>query len=119
LDHVPERGVAEAADDDDFRGRPDWSDHHGWQSDDGVIAQGGHGFQRHVSSALDRPFVVLLEEDGADEPDDDVVVGADADDLGPALGRVKKECVTVAPSTVEAWARLSEEVRRYMRSKAG
>jgi hypothetical protein len=34
-------------------------------------------------------------------------------------GRVKKECVTVAPSTVEAWARLSEEVRRYMRSKAG
>jgi hypothetical protein len=68
---------------------------------------------------LDRPFVVLLEEDGADEPDDGVVVGEDADDLGPALGRVKKECVTVAPSTVEAWARLSEEVRRYMRSKAG
>jgi hypothetical protein len=34
-------------------------------------------------------------------------------------GRVKKEWVTVAPSSVEEWARLSEEARRYVHSKAG
>jgi hypothetical protein len=47
------------------------------------MAQGGHGFQRHVAGALDDPFVVLFQEDCADEPDDGVVVGEDADDLGP------------------------------------
>ena len=44
---------------------PDWSDDHGWQSDDGIIAQAGHGFQRHVAGALDGPLVVLFEQDGA------------------------------------------------------
>ena len=38
-----------------------------------------------MAGALDRPFVVLFQEDGADEPDDRFVVGKDADDLGPAL----------------------------------
>jgi hypothetical protein len=36
---------------------------------------------------------------------------------GPS--RFKKEWVTVAPSSVEDWVRLSEEARRYVRSKAG
>ena len=31
---------------------------------------GRDGFQRHVAGALDGPFVVLLEQDCADEPDD-------------------------------------------------
>jgi hypothetical protein len=35
------------------------------------------------------------------------------------LGRVKKEWVTVAPSSVEEWVRLSEEARGYVGSKAG
>jgi hypothetical protein len=34
-------------------------------------------------------------------------------------GRVKKEWVTVAPTSIEEWRRLSEEARRYVRSKAG
>ena len=34
-------------------------------------------------------------------------------------GRVKKEWVTVAPSSLEEWVRLSEEARRYVRSRAG
>jgi hypothetical protein len=34
-------------------------------------------------------------------------------------GRVKKEWVTVAPSSLEEWVRLSDEARRYVRSKAG
>ena len=33
-------------------------------------------------------------------------------------GRVKKEWVTLAPSSVEEWVRVSEEARRYVRSKA-
>lgn len=33
-------------------------------------------------------------------------------------GRVKKEWVTVGPSYLEEWLRLSEEARRYVRSKA-
>ena len=40
---------------------------------------------RVVSGALDGPFVVLFEEDGADEPHEGVVVGEDAHDAGPAF----------------------------------
>ena len=35
-----------------------------------------------LASALDRPFVVLLEQDGADEAADGGLVGEDADDIG-------------------------------------
>jgi hypothetical protein len=35
--------------------------------------------------ALDRPFVVLFQKDCADEPCDRLVVGEDADDLGPSF----------------------------------
>jgi len=34
---------------------------------------------------LHGPFVVLLEQDCADEPDDGVLIGEDADDLGALL----------------------------------
>jgi hypothetical protein len=44
-----------------------------------------HGFQYHISSALDGPFVVLFQEDGADQPCDRRVVWEDADDIGPAF----------------------------------
>jgi hypothetical protein len=64
-----------------FRHGPGRSHDHGWQSDDGVIAQGGHSFQRHVSYALDAPFAVMFQHDCADEPCDRLVVGKDADDL--------------------------------------
>jgi hypothetical protein len=33
-------------------------------------------------------------------------------------GRVKKEWVTIAPASAKEWARLSEEARRYVLSKA-
>jgi hypothetical protein len=39
------------------------------------IADGRDGFQRHVTSSLDRPFVVLFEQDGADETLDSGLVG--------------------------------------------
>lgn len=45
------------------------------------------GFQRHVAGALDGPFVVLLEQDRADETDDGVLIGEDADHLGAPLDR--------------------------------
>jgi hypothetical protein len=44
------------------------------------MAQRGDGFQRHLAAALRRPFVVLFDEDGADEAHDGGLVGKDADD---------------------------------------
>ena len=42
-------------------------------------------FRRDVTSTLDSPFVVLLEQDGADEAGDGFLVGEDADDIGAPL----------------------------------
>jgi hypothetical protein len=64
---------------------PGLSGRHGGQPDDGIIADGRDGFQCHVTSTLDRPLVVLLEQDGVDEALDDGHVGEDADDLGAPL----------------------------------
>ncbi len=55
------------------------------QVDERIIAHGGDGFQGHVAGSLDGPLVVLLEQDGADEPGDSGFVGEDADDLGSAF----------------------------------
>ncbi len=100
-DRVLGRGVACGRALSIFRHGPGWSDDHGWQSDDGIIAQGGHGFQRHVPGALDGPFVVPFEEDSPDEPDDRRVVGKDADDVGPALA----SHLSMAPRFSQKWRR--------------
>jgi len=50
---------------------------HGGQADDGILAQGSDGFQRHVTCALNGPFVVLLEQDCPDEADNRRLVGKD------------------------------------------
>lgn len=55
------------------------------EHDDGIITQLADAFQRHVAGTLDGPFVVLLQEDGADEARDGGLVREDADDLGTAL----------------------------------
>ncbi len=54
------------------------------------MADRGDGFQGHVACPLDRPFIVLFGEDGADEAGDGGFVGGgfvgkDADDVGAAL----------------------------------
>ncbi|MDO8973055.1 hypothetical protein [Reyranella sp.] len=36
------------------------------QADNGIIADGRDAFQRDVAGALDSPFIVLFEQDGAD-----------------------------------------------------
>src|SRR5918993_681795 len=41
--------------------------------------------QAHVSAALNGPFIVLFEEQCADEPGDGVFVGKDADDISASL----------------------------------
>ena len=69
----------------DRRPWPGLSGCHRRQSDDGIIADGRDGFQRHVAGALDCPFIILFQQDGPGEPDDGLVVGEDADDLGAAL----------------------------------
>lgn len=50
----------------------------------GIVAEGAHAFQGHVTCALGGPFVGRLEENGADEAEDDGLVGTDADDIGAA-----------------------------------
>ena len=49
------------------------------------MAERGDGFQTHVASTLDSPFVVLFEEQGADQARHCVFVGEDADNLAAAL----------------------------------
>ena len=48
-----------------------------------------------------------------------LVEGKLGEHFSTGLGRVKKEWVTVAPSGVDEWIRLSEEARRYVLSQAG
>src|SRR5215204_4942272 len=43
---------------------------HGWQADERIIAHWCDSFQGDVAGSLDGPFVVLLEQDCADEPGD-------------------------------------------------
>ena len=61
-----------------------WSDDHGGQYHDDIIAQSRDGFQGHVAGALDGSIGVLFEQNGSDEPDEGVVVGEDAH-LGSAF----------------------------------
>ena len=44
----------------------------------------GHDFNLHVA-VLQLPFVVLLEQHGADQPDNRGLVGEDPDDIGAAF----------------------------------
>jgi hypothetical protein len=55
------------------------------KADGWIIAQRRDGFQRHVTGGLDGPFIVLLEQDRADEANDSVLIGEGADHLGPPL----------------------------------
>src|SRR6516165_5468726 len=59
---------------------PGWSAGDCRKANGGIIAQWCDGFQSHVAAALDRPFVVLFEQDRADETNDGIFVGEYADD---------------------------------------
>ena len=67
------------------RREPDWSAGDSRKADGWIIAQGRDGFQRHVTGPLDVPFVVLFEQDRADQAHDGVLVGEDAHHLGSPL----------------------------------
>jgi hypothetical protein len=55
----------------------------GWSAGDCRKADGGINAQR--AAALDGPFIVLFDQDRADEANKSVFVGEDADDLGASL----------------------------------
>jgi len=57
----------------------------GRQLDDWILAQRRDGFQRHVADSLHGPFIVLLEQDGADRAGDGALIGGNAGDLGATL----------------------------------
>jgi hypothetical protein len=61
-----------------------WSGCHGGQADGCSIADRAESFQGHVAS-LNRPFIVLLKQDGADQTYDGGLVGEDADHIGALL----------------------------------
>ena len=58
-----------------------YSASHSGQASRRHIAEGSKTLKQHVS-AVEAPFVILLEHHGADEPSDGLVVGRDADDVG-------------------------------------
>ena len=64
---------------------PDCSAGEHGPADDRIIAHRSHGLQRHVATPLDRPFVVLLQQQGTDQGGDRRLVGKDADHIGAAL----------------------------------
>lgn len=84
-DRVPPRGVSLARSRINFPVRPGWSGCHGRQRDEELIAQLRNAFQCHVAAPLDGPLVVLLEQQGADETRDGILIGEDADDPGAPL----------------------------------
>ena len=104
------------ADHDDFRLGPGRSDRHSRQSDDRVIAQGGHGF-RHVAGALDGPFVILFQKDSLDEPDDCRLGGKDADDIGAAFDLAVEPFEAVGGSAASTNARRESPYRRGRRPR--
>ena len=55
------------------------------EADGGIIAQRGDCFQCHVAAALNRPLVVLFEQDGADQAGHGVLIREDADHFGSPL----------------------------------
>ena len=64
---------------------PGWSGRHGGQPDKGSMAQRGNGFQCHVAGSLDRPFVILFQQDSAHKPDDGGFIGKDPHDIRSPL----------------------------------
>ena len=78
---------------------------HSRQSDDGSIAQRSDGFQAHVAGALDGPFIVLFQQQGADQAGDGGFVGEDADDLAASLiSPLSRSSGLVLCSLVRCWA---------------
>jgi hypothetical protein len=61
------------------------SDSHGWQPDDEIIGHVSDSFQGHVLAALNRPFIVLFEQQRADETGYGLLVGEDTDDIRASL----------------------------------
>jgi hypothetical protein len=92
---------------DDAGPGPDRSDGHGGQPDNGIIAYGRDAFQRDVTGALNGPFAVLLEQDGADEAGDSVLVGEDAYDLSAALD------LAIEPLALVSW-RINPTAQSYL-----
>ena len=90
-----------------------WSGCHDGQADDGIIAQGSDGFQAHVAGALDGPFIVLFEQDGADQADDHVKVGEDADDIRRRRDLVQVAFVAVADSNEKCPCKYTQHTVPY------
>ena len=57
----------------------------GGQVDGEIVAGLSDRFQRHVLGSLERPFALLLDQDGADQEGDGVLVKKNANNVGWSL----------------------------------
>ncbi len=80
---APARGAGEKSGRNE--GMPAPAEQRNGGNDAGVLTSRSP-YKRHVSGALDGPFVVLLEQERADEAENGVIVGEDADGLRRLLG---------------------------------
>jgi hypothetical protein len=79
---------------------------YGGQLEDRILAQWSDGFQRHVAGALHGPFIVLLEQDGADQTGAGSLVREDADNVDAPLDLA-----------IEAFQRIGAMDRRWSLGK--
>jgi hypothetical protein len=88
-----------------------------------IIAQARDGFQGPVAATLDGPFVVPFEQNCADEANNGVLVGEDADNLGAALDLAVNALERVSAVQLDAVLRrerhVGEHVRFRLVQKAG
>jgi len=76
------------------------------------------GFQAHVA-ACDGPLVVLLKHQRADEPNDGVVVGEDANDIRAPLDLLVQSLARRLATFNYTWLRQSDAVKAGFRVQFG
>lgn len=74
---------------------------HGRQHDDGIIAERGDCFPCHVAGALQGPFIILFQQDSADEPPDIGLQTGIALCPRRQFGRISRGCRV--PRAVARW----------------
>jgi hypothetical protein len=64
-----------------------------WQRDEGIIAEGGGDCPHRVAGGLDCPFIVLFQQQWANEAEDGIAAGEDGDDVAtPIPAETMRRC---------------------------
>jgi len=81
--------------------------------------ESGHTLDLHIA-ALQRPLVVLFEQDGADQSGNAVLIGEDDDDVGPPFDFARRDCRATSsggsrPSGAKGKVRHTSRAKRIQR----